>query len=59
MEKVEKATQEAVSQLKEVKSKSRSSKHRLEKGSLNKIIGTTKEKYCLPDEIIISSNTVR
>jgi hypothetical protein len=50
MEKVEKATQEAVSQLKEVKSKSRSSKHRLEKGSLNKIISTAKEKY---------SNTVR
>jgi len=38
LEKVEQATQEVVKKLKEVKSKMKSSKHRLEKGSLQKYI---------------------
>jgi hypothetical protein len=58
-EKMEKATQEAIRKLKEVKSKSKSTKHRLHKGSLQEIISAVKEKYSLPDDIIISTNTVR
>jgi hypothetical protein len=38
LEKVEQATQESVNKFKEVKSKAKSSKHRLEKGSLQKIL---------------------
>jgi len=59
LEKVEQATQEAVKKLKVVKSKMKSSKHRLEKGSLQKYIDAAKEKFCIPNERIISTNTVR
>jgi len=56
---VEQATQEVVKKLKEVKSKTKSSKHRLEKGSLQKYINTTNEKFHIPNDIIISANNVR
>jgi len=59
LEKVEEATQEVVNKFKEVKSKTRSSKHRLQKGSLKIIIASAKEKFNIPHDIIISENTVR
>jgi len=59
LEKVEQATQETVNKLKEVKSKAKSSKHRLEKGALQKYIDSAKKKFCIPHDIIISANTVR
>jgi hypothetical protein len=52
---MEQATQEAVQKLKEAKSKSKSSKPRLQKGSLQEIISIAKEKYSLPDDVIIST----
>jgi len=55
---VEQATQDVVSHFKEVKSKSQSKKHWMQKGS-QKYLSLAKEKDCLPDEIIISSNTLR
>lgn len=59
LEKVEEATQEVVNKFKEVKSKTRSSKHWLQKGSLKIIIASAKEKFNIPHDIIISENTVR
>jgi ribosomal protein L9 len=59
LEKVEQATQEAFNKFKEVKSEAKKSKHRLEKGSLQKIIDSTKEKFCILYDMIISANTVR
>jgi hypothetical protein len=53
------ATQEALNKFKEVKGKAKSSKHRLEKGSLQKIYWLYKEKFSIPHDIIISANTVR
>ena len=43
----------------ELKSKNRSKKARLRKGSLNEIIDLAKKKYSVPDSIIISTQTVR
>jgi hypothetical protein len=59
LEKVEQATQESVNKFKEVKSKAKNSKHRLEKGSLQKYIDPTKKKICIPHDIIFSAKAVR
>jgi len=56
---IEKATQEAVREFHEMKSKNRSKKARLRKGSLNEIIDLAKKKYSVPDSIIISTQTMR
>jgi hypothetical protein len=59
VERMGQATPEAFQKLKEVKSKSKSTKHRLQKGSLQEIISVAKEKYSLPDDITISTNTLK
>jgi len=43
----------------EMKSKNKSKKARLRKGSLKEIIVLAKKKYSVPDSIIISTQTVR
>jgi hypothetical protein len=56
---IEEATKEAVCELKELKSKSRSHKKRLKKGSLKEIISAAKQKFHVPEDIIISTDVVR
>jgi hypothetical protein len=58
-ESIEDATKEAVQQFKELKSKGRSNKKRLKKGSLKEIIAAAKQKFFIPDNIIISTDVVR
>jgi hypothetical protein len=58
-ESIKKATQEAVREFHEMKSKNKSRKARLQKGSLKEIIVLAKKKYSVPDSIIISTHTVR
>jgi hypothetical protein len=48
-----------VQQFKELKSKGRSNKKRLKKGSLKEIIAAAKQKFFIPDNIIISTDVVR
>jgi hypothetical protein len=42
-----------------MKSKIKNNKTRVKKGSLKKIIASAKKKICVPDSIIITTQTVR
>jgi hypothetical protein len=55
---VEEATQEVVRTFKSKKKESRSSKKRLQYGLLDEMIQSSKKKYCVPDDIIISKECI-
>jgi len=56
---VEEATKEVVKNLKKRKQEIRSNKKRLRYGLLDEIIVSSKKKYCIPDDVIISKECVR
>jgi len=58
-EQVEAATQEAAETLKKSKSKSRSSKKRLQRGLLDEILSAARKKHCIPEDVIIHKDTIR
>jgi hypothetical protein len=56
---IEQATSKAVLELHEMKSKTKNNKTQVKKGSLKKIIASAKKKFCVPDSIIITTQTAR
>ena len=58
-EQVKQATEEAAKMLKQSQLKLKSAKKRLRKGSLDDIISAAKKKHCVPDDVVICSETVR
>lgn len=56
-EQVKEATEEAAKMLKQSQQKLKSAKKRLRKGSLDDIISAAKKKHCVPDDVVICSET--
>jgi hypothetical protein len=59
IQRIELATKEATDWLANNLKKQRSKKQHAEKGLLNEVIEAAKKKHCLPDDIVISTATVR